>query len=59
MSISKKPIKIIIEHSKETVNFADFVNEVIDLEEEAGDLDSKQTSPLKIEVNAMGDIKNK
>jgi hypothetical protein len=32
--ISKKPVKIIIEYSKEAVSFADFINEVLDFEEE-------------------------
>jgi len=51
MSGSKKPVKIIIQYSKEVVNFADFVNEVIDFEEneKSGELGSKQTSPPKTE----------
>ena len=42
MDNKKKPIKIIIQHSNEVVNFADFMNEVLDFEEEAGELGSKQ-----------------
>ena len=44
MSNKKKPVKIIIQHSKEAVNFADFINEVIDFEEENEKPDDKQTS---------------
>ena len=51
MNISKKPVKIIIEHSKEVVNFADFMNEVLDFEEneKSGELPSKQTPLPKVE----------
>lgn len=41
----KKPVKIIIQHSKEVVNFADFINEVLDFEEDNTKPEDKQTSP--------------
>ena len=47
MSNNKKPVKIIIQHSKEVVNFADFINEVIDFEDESEKPEDKQTSPRK------------
>ena len=45
---NKKPVKIIIQHSKEVVNFADFINEVIDFEDESEKPEDKQTSPRKL-----------
>jgi len=48
MSNNKKPVKIIIQHSKEVVNFADFINEVIDFEDESERPEDKQTSPRKL-----------
>ncbi len=51
---NKKPVKIIIQHSKEVVNFADFINEVLDFEEESKKPEDKQTSPQKNGVDSMG-----
>ena len=48
MSNKKKPVKIIIQHSKEVVNFADFINEVLDFEEENDKSKDKQTSSQKV-----------
>jgi hypothetical protein len=48
MSNNKKPVKIIIQYSKEVVNFADFINEVIDFEDESEKPEDKQTSPRKL-----------
>ena len=48
MSNKKKPVKIIIQHSKEVVNFADFINEVLDFEEESEKPEDKQMSPRKL-----------
>lgn len=39
-------VKIIIEKTGKIIDFADFMNEVIDFEE-VGGLDSKQSSPAK------------
>jgi hypothetical protein len=44
----KKPIKIIIQHSNEVVNFADFMNEVLDFEEDDEKQEDKQTSSQKV-----------
>ena len=49
MSNNKKPVKIIIQHSKEVVSFADFINEVLDFEEDNEKPEDKQTSPQKME----------
>ena len=48
MSNKKKPVKIIIQHSKEVVNFADFINEVLDFEEENDKPKDKKISTQKV-----------
>ena len=48
MSNKKKPVKIIIQHSKEVVNFADFINEVLDFEEDNEKPEDKQTYSQKV-----------
>jgi hypothetical protein len=39
-------VKLIVESSNQNVNFADFINEVLDFEESREELEDKQT-PLK------------